>query len=99
MEYNIAVTFIYYTEKDKGFAGDVSVAVIGHWSKNKGGSNSNHFNFEDSRTNAISYAMTKQCCGHSDYSIEELIRTFIQLLSFPGQTVMEFFPLYACGMS
>lgn len=70
-------------------------AVIGHWSKDDIATN--HFNFS-SHSNALMYASKQSMsCSHQHTSIEELLHLLLKLLSFPGQTIIEFFPQYACG--
>lgn len=43
--------------------------------------------------------MAKQSpsCFHDRYSIKELLDQLLLKLSFPGQTVVEFFPIFSCG--
>ena len=81
----------------KGFTSDVTVAVIGHWSRDQSSSTS-HFNFTV-HSNAINYGMVKRSasCNHLFPSIGELLSQLLLLLSFPGQMVVEFFPKFACG--
>ena len=74
---------------DKGFTSNVTCAIVGHWSKDS--FHSNHFN-------ALLYSSRKSStCSHSKDSMEELLRQLLLLLSFLGQTVVEFFPRFACG--
>ena len=82
----------------KEFLSDVSIAVVGHWSKDN--FDVSNFNFSY-HSNALQYAMTKRSsqCTHQCASIQELLRQFLSLLSFPGQTILEFFPQFACGKS
>ena len=93
------IMFVVYLHAAKGFTSNVSIVVVGHWSKDK----SLQFNFtsDAEHSNAITYFMAKQSthCAHpiQRSSIWELLKQLVSRLSFPGQTVVEFFPRFSCG--
>ena len=83
-----------------GFANNLTVVVVGHWSKDKK-LIKEHFNFSspEDQCNVILFSGEQsQSCTHAEQSNISLLTRLVSILSFPGQVVMDMFPETACGM-